>query len=460
MTPILIIVGIVALVWGTILVARGSLSGGCLAFLVVGCCFGNCFWTRDIGSATITLDRLFLVGLLVAYTVQWRSGRTDPKPITGTDILLGALLIALVSNALIHAWSATNSDGVPPLWRLFSGYLMPAMIYWIARQSPLTQRRLKVLLAGLVAFGVYLAVTGLLEVAQQWALVFPRHIADPNLGLHFGRARGPMLQSVSFGLYVSICMFSAWLLRQQLGRFGQLVMLGLIPLFLAGAYFSYTRSVWIGTAVGLFLISSLTLPPVWRKLVPIGMLVAGLLLAVTQFDSLMGFQREYSAANTRDSAYMRASFTYVSWQMFLDRPIVGCGFGHFADAKLPYLSDRSTDLHLEAIRDLGHHNTLLSLLTETGLVGVGLFLALVYAWTRNAWLMYRNPETPAWVRVWPVLLISSIGVYFCQWMFHELSYAPIDHALLFLIAGVTVGLRPHVKIHPYAEPLPEYCRRS
>ena len=53
-------------------------------------------------------------------------------------------------------------------------------------------------------FGVYLGFTAVCEIAQLWSLVFPKYIADPKIGLHFGRARGPMVHGVSFGHYQGV----------------------------------------------------------------------------------------------------------------------------------------------------------------------------------------------------------------------------------------------------------------
>ncbi len=103
------------------------------------------------------------------------------------------------------------------------------------------------MLAGL---GVYLGVTGVLEITGQWWAVFPAHIADPNVGLHFGRARGPMVHAVSFGLYLGIGLLAAWLWQWRFGRLGRLLLLLPAPIMLAGLYGSYTRSVWMGAVAG------------------------------------------------------------------------------------------------------------------------------------------------------------------------------------------------------------------
>jgi O-antigen ligase len=199
--------------------------------------------------------------------------------------------------------------------------------------------------------------------------------------------------------------------------------------------------VWIGAAAGVIVVLAMTLRGRVRLVVLGGALAAGLLVGLTRMDSLMAMQREDTAADAQRSVSMRGSFAYVSWKMFLDRPVLGFGFGQFREAKLAYLGDRSTELWLEAIRSYSHHNTFLSLLTETGLVGLTLFVAILAGWVRAGWQLARSSSVPDWVRAQGVLTLGVVAIYVCVAMFHEMSYTPIDNALLFLLAGITVGLR-------------------
>ena len=83
-----------------------------------------------------------------------------------------------------------------PLSWLILYYLMPAAIYWIARQAKYTQRTMLTVFACLAVFGVYLAVTALAEYFQAWWLVFPKYIATTaaEADAEFvGRGRGPLL---------------------------------------------------------------------------------------------------------------------------------------------------------------------------------------------------------------------------------------------------------------------------
>ena len=441
MTAIAIVVALAALVWATVFILRGQLVAGCLVMLLAAACFGHESFSYRLGAIPLTLDRVMLLLLLVGYAVQRRLGRTEPKPLGWPDGLLLGLVGVLAMSTLFSDFAADFSGQGSPLWRLVCGYMVPVLIYWVARQAPLDRSKLSLVHGTLACLGIYLAVTGILEISGQWWAVFPRYIADPQVGIHFGRARGPMVHSVSFGLYLASGLLCLWFWRARFGRLGQLVLLALVPLFMVALYFSYTRSVWLGAALGMMIVLGLTLRGNWRPLVLGSMVAAGLLLAVTRFHDVINFQRDSSAADTGKSVDMRASFAYVSWEMFLDRPILGFGFGQFPEAKLPYLSDRSTDLNLESIRPYVHHNTFLSILTETGLVGFGLFLALLAAWVRTGWRLCRDPQAHDWARAQGVLFLGVLGVYVCQAVFHELSYLPMDNMLLFFMAGLTVGVR-------------------
>jgi O-antigen ligase len=427
-------------VWAAVYLRRGSLIWALLLFLLVNSAFGTYFWQQSLGPVPLTLDRIAIVAVLVAYLVQRALGRTWPKPLGHADWLLGGFLAVLLLSTLTHDWKSTAADGIVPIWRLITGYVVPAVVYWVARQMQFEPRQSRQLMAALTVFGVYLSITALLEMSHQWSLVFPRTIADPQLGLHFGRARGPMLHSVGFGFYLGTCLVAAWIWLGQHGRRGAVALALVVPLMLTGAYLSYTRSVWLGVALAMAIVLGSTLRGAWRPLLLGSGLCAGLIVAVCCWDRIMAFQRDYSAEGTRESVHLRKNFAYVSWRMFLDHPLLGCGFGQFYVEKLPYLSDRSTELNLEAIRPLIHHNLPLALLTETGLIGLLLFLCLIYRWLADAWRLWRHTENPPWMRCQSLFFLGVLGLYIPQALFHEVSYLNMVHMLLFCLAGFSTGL--------------------
>ena len=101
------------------------------------------------------------------------------------------------------------------------------------------------------------------EIGKQWWAVFPRYIADPTLGTHFGRARGPSLNSASLGVMLTVCFWAAWMLWPRLPRLQQAAVGVLMQAIVGGIYFTYTRSTWIGLSAGLAVIPLVQLPQ-WR----------------------------------------------------------------------------------------------------------------------------------------------------------------------------------------------------
>lgn len=463
MTALVIIVAIVGLVWGTLLLTRGSLVGGCLVYLVLTCCCGVHFFSFDLAGATFSIDRLFIAALAIAYVVQWRLGMTDPKPITKTDLLLFGLLGVFVASTFTHDWRSAGKGDVPVVQHLLNGYFIPLTLYWIARQAPHNEKNLALPLGVLTCFGVYLSAIGLLEAAGQWSLVLPQYIADSQVGLHFGRSRGPMVQSVSYGVYLATCLLCAWLWREQLSAKWQWLVWVALPLFPAAIFFTKTRSVWVGAMAGVLIVLAVTLRGKLRIAVIGAAVAAALLVGVMKSDSILGLQREGTVADTHRSTSMRGAFTYVSWKMFQDKPLFGFGFGQFAREKRAYLDDRTVDIRLEEIRAYVHHNTFLSILTETGLVGLSLFLAVLGGWAYSGWKLARDPRRPPAARRYGVLLLGVLGVAFLQMTGHEITFTTLDNSLIFFVAGLAVGLRAKGadgRREPFREPSPGVIQAS
>lgn len=445
MDPLILSAAAVGLVWGGVAMMRGSLIAASLGVLLSVCCFGYEFVHFDIGPLPMTVDRL-LLGLTIGMLIVQRSlGMTDPKPLNKADVTIVAFVGYLLVSMLLSDWQGFPKGQVGPLWRWVGGYFTPLVLYWAAKQSRWTDRTAGTVQGTLAIFGLYLGFTAVMEIAQQWSLVFPSYISDPKIGLHYGRARGPMVHGVSFGHYMGVCLLAAWLWVYRLNPIGNATMIVALPLYFAGVFFSYTRSVWMGTGLGLCTLLVMTLKGRMRIVVMTSIAMAGILVGLTQADKIVGFQREQSAADTAESANMRVGFAYVSWLMFQDRPLFGFGFGRFPLDKLPYLEDRATDLNLEKLRPYVHHNTFLSLLTDTGALGLGLFLVAMGLWVRNAIVVYRAAESPDWAKRQAVLMLGALGVYAMQLMFHELSYTPIDNSLVFFLAGTASALVPQRK---------------
>lgn len=442
MPIVAVIAGLVAIVWGAIVARRGSLVVGCAMFLIVSYVLGYEFWHARVGPLPLSLDRVILLGLLATLAVQWKLGRLRELHLSGSDWLLSGLVVLLFTNAALSGQADESLDAGSPWGRLVTSIVVPTLLYAVARVAPISRREWTALLAGLACLGIYLAFTAAMEITQQWSLVYPQYISNPGLGIHFGRARGPDLNSASLGIYITASLWCAWMLCGQTSRRGVIfLLLAVMPLMAFGVLVTYTRSTWIGLATSAALVGAVQTPRRWRLPVLSAAGFAGLIVVALAWDHVVGLEREGSASESEHSVSQRETFAYVSWQMFKDHPIFGVGYGRFFDRKLPYLSDRRQDVELESIRGLHHHNTLLSYLTETGLLGLASFVALLIAWARNAWQLTKTNEPPSWIRAHGLLMLAILVSYLCSAAFHDLALIPAQHSLLFLLAGLTINLR-------------------
>ena len=448
------------LVWAVAFIQWGSLRLGCLAVLFSAVCLGRDFLQINLGPLPLSIDRLFLALLLVAYFVQRSFGKTTPKRLLVADYLLLSLIIWLAISTFTHDFTRQFGRTAPSTWRLLAGYLMPFVVYWIARQVDWNREHIATLQRSLVCFGIYLAVTGMFEVTKQWGLVFPRYIADPTMGIHFGRARGPMLTSINYGVYLGVCLLAAWFYFQERSLVHQIGRISLVCMFLVGIYLSYTRSVWLGVMLAGFVVSAMTLQGRVRALA-VGFGVAVVLVVWSvKGAQIVSLEREYSGQASARSAESRASFAYISMKMFQDKPLCGFGFGQFPIEKLRYLTDRNTDLNLEHTRTFVSHNTVLTLLVEVGIVGLGLFVTLVMAWGRMAIELWLRPDLPSWVRRHAVWFVAALGIWSCQLLLHEVTYKPEVNMLIFLLAGLTVSLRAQAPRQPATHTASAYLDRN
>ncbi len=434
--------GAMACAWGALLVLRGPLVFLGTLYLVVGAVVGFEWLHFDVAGTTMSLDRLLLLTIIAGFFVQRKLGRTAPKKLTAPEFVLLAFLAILLSSTFLHDWRRIAQDQRPILPHLLEGYLIPILLYGVLRGSRLDPRSLLHVYRLLALFGIYLAITAIFEVAGAWSLVYPRYISNPLIGIHFGRARGPFLQSVRLGMYLVTALAVTWttlVWQSRRGKGGQLVGLGLAGLFGIAAFLTYTRSIWLAVLLGAAIVTAWTFRGGYRRSILFGM-VALVLVAVPLKESFLTIKREYRAQDTVESTKMRAVFAYVSWLMFKDHPLAGVGFGHFPHVKESYLNDRQTSLRLGSIQGYVHHNSWLSLLVELGLPGLILYSVLMGLWGWQSWGLWHAVATPQWMRAHALITMIVLMTSAIQMLFHDVSYSPFENGILFVTTGINSAL--------------------
>ncbi|MEZ6137210.1 MAG: O-antigen ligase family protein [Pirellulaceae bacterium] len=437
-------IGLALAVWSVIALLRGSVFLSTALFLIATTTFPAEFFAVDAVGLTWTLDRFWFLALVSQVAVRWYRGEQDISRFETTDLAIGCFLLWLIARTITQPLGATLPGMPPTLMHFVNGYLIPFTLYFCLRTSKLDPKLLRPALLAIILLGVYLAVTAVFELLKLWGLVYPRFISDPSIGIHFGRARGPMLQSVRLGVALLACwvpfaVYSVWL--RPMSRISWATFLAGMPLACGAIFCTYTRSIWMGLAFVVGLLVLLCLNGLPRRAALFGMFACVLVVGLVKGPDLVAFKREYSAAETRESTYMRAAFAYVSIEMFKDRPVTGFGFNQFQVYNRPYLADRSTNIRLESIRGYVHHNSYLSLLVDLGIIGFTLYGLVLMCCTREAWRLWQATAVPKWVRGIGLCALALTGVHLIQMAFHEVSFSTIENGFLFASYGLTVAAR-------------------
>lgn len=247
----------------------------------------------------------------------------------------------------------------------------------------------------------YLVVAALLiastaEALLGWGQFFLRH-GPPSFQIGpFLRAYGTFGQPNPFGGYLAMTLPVALALalwrRPWLGRPSRLTLLAFVATGICGValLMSLSRGAWLGVIVGLAAL-------LWAQVRRGGLIIAvgiAALIALFGLDSAHVVPAAISARLAQVVQYFgpfdtsrvvptpqtwsiveRMAHWQAAWNMYMARPILGVGPGHYA---LAYPDFRVNDFW---IYPLGHaHNVYLNVMAETGFLGIVAYLAQFVAW--------------------------------------------------------------------------------
>jgi O-antigen ligase len=433
------LMGIALLGWGVFFIRFHNVPTGAIVFLIATSVFPPEYLSIRLPGITLTIDRIWLGALIAQFALGFLNGESKIRSLKGSDMLLGLFLVWLLIRTITTPIGEEIKGQPSTMMHLINGYLCPVFLYALIRHTNVKPKTIWPACALILAFGVYLSLTALLEISKQWSLVFPSFIGDPKLGIHFGRARGPMLQSVRLGMCLNFALavlwtFPLWIFARK--KWAWMLAAGLTPLFLTAILLTYTRSIWMGAAAIVVILMATMLTGKTRTIALGTLVVAGAMTALIVGPNLVAFKREYTEAETLESTRMRGAFAYVSWKMFQDKPIAGFGFNQFQVYNRPYLDDRTTNIRLESIRGYVHHNSYLSLLVDLGLIGSVLFGVASLAFLRNAWTLWRHPMASNYAKSSASLFFCMAAVHGIQMAFHEVSFSSIEYSILMFSIGL------------------------
>lgn len=412
----------------------------CIWFVLV-ICFDEEFWRAQIPLFfNVTLSRLFIVVLGMMWLAMWALGRTTLRRPAPVLPLMIAILAYFTVSAAISGFRSVAIASVH--YRLIGGYWFAFAMFFFMLHAIRSRRDIRLVLGCVFGLGVYLTFTGWCEHLEIWSLVFPRYIADPNVGIHWGRVRGPFVVSATMGLALTFCLFSNLVYARRLSSPMRLPVYVLTLLMLPPIFWTQTRSVWLGFVLGAMVWVMCSRQQRSRPAIVAVLGALALVVLTVNFENFSSSQRSRGGVTDAEPIYLRMGLALITWDMFTDRPLLGVGFGHFRDVAPRYARDVSSPFYAFASPAM-EHNSFLSILADTGLVGLTLYVSLLVALIRASVRMYRRLSADGdtcFGRDVIVLYWVLFAIYLVDAMFRETSVHPFTNSLFFGISGLMVAM--------------------
>ena len=250
------------------------------------------------------------------------------------------------------------------------------VLFVIAPAAFSTPADRRVFIGTLVGMGLYLGFTGIFEIVGPHALVFPRYIMNPHVGVHFGRARGPFVQAAVNGLALYACIAASLIaLREWRTRWVRLLACLGIAVCSFSLLLTFQRTIWIGVAVAS-LVVLLAARELRRYVIPILVTVA---VVVGLAFLLIPSVRAHASLRAADvtTVQNREALDAAAIAMVEARPLFGFGWGRFL-AVAPNYFKESDSYSINEVAKNPVHDVYGSIATELGLVGLALWLWVLF----------------------------------------------------------------------------------
>ena len=391
---------------------------------------------RHPDVAFYEVDRVAFVWLLVAVLARATVLRQTLLPIERATWPMAGLAMLAVAGVISQPFDNQT-------WCLLAAkFIVPFALFHLAILVFREERQLRQFEIFALVVLAYLCFTSIAFLIGAKSLIFPRFILDESLGYHVDRARGPLLQAVANG--VSLNMLGVLALHAHLrGRirgFRAAILLSALPIAILA---TMTRAVWLSFAASMGILSLRSNNRRLRRAC-IAVTVMAVLgsLAVLSFDD----QRHIFRDRFQESGPLefRQAVYAGCWQMFLEKPFTGWGVN-----QMPAELARHVSGYKE--KELYPHNTYLELLIEHGVIGLALYLWLMWELLRLAWQPVprgdnKNLLNQQFRTIWPVLL----GIYWVNAALVVMNYQFVN-GLLFTMAGMLAAQRRRAREHWRAE---------
>lgn len=411
------------------------------------------FWVLELeGFFNLSIPRIMFMAVTGMFFVYFLV-RRRPLHFDGSIMwIMLALLVYVAASATATGWTSPADPLVrsAPYFRYFVGLVFPFTVFFLMYNCARDGRQIRWALVAVTVYGFYSLFIAycqgltLLEVADLEHLIWPGYIKRLDLPgmIHPDRARGAFPAAGPQAIFLVFLFYAdLYLIRRLRGPY-RIALAAQAVLVLPALVFTGIRAGYVAFALGgiIWCVWGLGGWRGWSKLSIAALAMA--LGVLMQWGAITGAERIRGGIAQRRPIVARALLLKQTMGIVAAQPVFGAGFGHFVDAQRSLEQDAG-GLALLAPATLVEHNVFLNMAAETGLVGLGLLIALYLALFRRSVKVWKRIAPTAegfFTRSFIALFWVMLANYLASAMFRDLLWDPFANALLWSLAGLTLGL--------------------
>lgn len=390
------------------------------------------------GNLLVPLYGVVLLGL-IAFAWGRVRGRID-RPAGEGPAALNVPLAALLALFLVSTlWSADPGEAAVKAGFFYIPFtiLYLLVVAWWPRG-----RALAALAVTTIAGGAAAATVALWQYATQ-EIWWNETLQQANVYSRFFRVNGIFFDPNILGRYLAIGILAALALAWVRRRPGELAALAAAAAVMAaGLVVTFSRSSALMLMLGLVLLAGRAVGP---RRAAIG---GAALLIVLGGATILASDNVRRAVTDADRLERvsegRFDLMEGGLEIWREEPVAGVGLGGFETR----FEDRLTPLEQRRVRVVISHNAPITVLSETGVIGAALLVALILG---AGWAVVRGSRDEGesgWAR-W------TLGAMLAGIVVHSLLYAALfEDPFTWVIAGAAVALAG-AQPAPVAAPRPE-----
>ena len=416
------------------------------------------------GFFNMTVPRFIFVGMLFAFALYFMFRKAPVRFDRGLFWAMIALMAYCAASATATGWLAKTPDvRTAPYFRFLASMVFPFTMFFLVYNATRSEKQIRWGLLILTAYGWYALYIGYLQYLAitvnpaARAFIWPVYInnPDPNIAIHFDRARGAFLAAGPQGLLlVALFYIDLFLIRRIHGPYRAALIIQAV-LILPAIFFTGIRASFVAFGVCGIIWCLFAGRGRFGKLKLATALLVVIVGVVSFWARLTSQERLEGGVAQLGPARARLLLAKQTWTIFKRRPVTGVGFGHFVDVQQSLPRDPDIPFGMTG-GVLVEHNLFLNMVAETGILGLaGIVLVFVLVYRQSQQLYRKLPETAMGdlSRDFVVLFWVIMANFLATSMFRNTQWGVFANGMFWVTAGLVVGYNRLLEPQPLDLPV-------